>query len=346
MSLYPLKFVPRLVEKMWGGRKIETVLGKKLPPGQRVGESWEIYDFPPGVVDSSTDWVSSPIANGPLAGRPLHWVVKEYGAELLGDVPTAGQHGQFPLLIKFLDAREDLSVQVHPDEQYAAKNPSAHLKTEAWYVLENDPGARLFKGLKPGTTLDALRGAVDRGTVEQHLATIPAKPGQCHYLPSGTIHALGSGMLVAEVQTPSDTTFRVFDFNRVDPSTGKQRTLHVDQALQCIEFSGKAEAPPPRGPAIGPFGKSVRLAASPYFMIERITAADGLEKKLPYQEPVIWIMLAGSARIKVDGIKDPVRFTHGETILLPPAMKNPVLKTLSECEWLEVKFPKRQGGTQ
>src|SRR5579862_8964142 len=181
MSLYPLKFVPRLVEKMWGGRKIETVLGKKLPPGQRIGESWEIYDFPPGVVDSSADWVSSSIANGPLAGRPLHWVVKEYRAELLGDVPTSGPHGQFPLLIKFLDAREDLSVQVHPDEEYAAKNPSAHLKTEAWYVLENDPGSRLFKGLKPGTTAAAFRGAVESGKVEQHLATISAKAGQCHY---------------------------------------------------------------------------------------------------------------------------------------------------------------------
>jgi mannose-6-phosphate isomerase len=339
MSLYPLKFVPRFVEKMWGGRKIETVLGKKLPPGTRIGESWEIYDFPPGVVESSKDWVSSPIANGPLAGRPLHWAVKEYGAELLGNVLPVGPHGQFPLLVKFLDAREDLSVQVHPDQAYADKNPSAHLKTEAWYVLENDSKSRLFKGLAPGTTKENFHLAVKAGTVEKHLAAIPAKAGQCHYLPSGTIHALGAGILVAEVQTPSDTTFRVFDFNRVDPSTGKQRTLHVGQAMQCIDFTGRAEPAQPRSAAPGPFGRTSRLASSPYFTIEKIHPVDAVEKKLPTTDPVIWIMLNGDARIKVDGIKDPIRFTRGETILLPPSMKNPVLKTEGDCEWLEVKFP-------
>src|SRR5260221_1447342 len=102
MSLYPFKFVPRFVEKLWGGRKIETVLGKKLPPGQRVGESWEVYDFPPGVVDGSSEWVSSLIANGPFAGRPLHWAVNAFGKDLLGDIPPYGPHGQFPLLLKFL----------------------------------------------------------------------------------------------------------------------------------------------------------------------------------------------------------------------------------------------------
>ena len=340
MSLYPLKFVPRFVEKMWGGRKIETVLGKKLPPGQRVGESWEVYDFPPGVVDSSKEWVSSPIANGPLAGRPLHWAVKEYGPDLLGDVAPFGPHGQFPLLIKFLDAREDLSVQVHPDEAYAAKNPSAHLKTEAWYVMEHDSNARLFKGLRPGSTREDFRSAIETGVVEKHLAAIPARDGQCHYLPSGTIHALGAGMLVAEVQTPSDTTFRVFDFNRVDPSTGKQRTLHVEQAMQCIDFNCPTVSSPSRAHQANILGRTTRLATSPYFTIDKAQLADEVHKKMPTDEPILWIVLAGSGRIKVDGIKDPIRFTRGDTILLPPAMKNPVLTTAGECQWLEVKFPK------
>ena len=245
MSLYPLKFRPRFVEKMWGGRKIETVLGKPLPPGKRIGESWELFDFPPGVVDGSTDWVSSEIANGSLTGRTLHWAVGQYGTGLTGSAALAGASGQFPILIKFLDAREDLSVQVHPDEEFARNNPGAHLKSEAWYVMENDPGARLFKGLAPATTPESFREAIDRGHVEQHLTVIPAAEGQCFYLPSGTVHALGAGMLVAEVQTPSDTTFRVHDFNRVDPSTGKLRTLHVEQAMRCIDFS---ETPRPRRP--------------------------------------------------------------------------------------------------
>src|SRR6476646_3352151 len=123
MPLYPLKFNPRFVPKIWGGRKLETVLGKPLPPGVQIGESWELYDFPPGVVDQSGQWVSAEIANGPLAGRTLHWVVGEFGRELMGDVPVVPHTGQFPLLVKFLDAREDLSVQVHPDERYAAAHP-------------------------------------------------------------------------------------------------------------------------------------------------------------------------------------------------------------------------------
>src|SRR5215208_1480951 len=136
--LYPLKFQPRFLEKIWGGRKLESLLGKKLPAGKAIGESWELYDFPPGVIDDSGQWVSAEIANGPLAGRTLHWAVGEFGRELHGDVPLVGDQGQFPILIKFLDAREDLSVQVHPDQAYADAHPGAHLKTEAWYVLQHD----------------------------------------------------------------------------------------------------------------------------------------------------------------------------------------------------------------
>src|SRR5437773_9114226 len=118
MALYPLKFKPRFVEKMWGGRKLETVLGKSLPTGKLIGESWELYDFPPGVVDSSDQWISSEIANGPLAGQTLHALISEFGPEVHGEVALLAPHGQFPILIKFLDAQQDLSVQVHPDEKY------------------------------------------------------------------------------------------------------------------------------------------------------------------------------------------------------------------------------------
>ena len=336
MSLYPLKFVPRLVEKMWGGRKIETILGKKLPPKAPIGESWEIYDFPPGIVDASTERISSIIANGPLAGRPLHWAVKEYGKDLLAEVPLVGPHGQFPLLIKFLDAREDLSVQVHPDDKYCGGHPSAHLKTEAWFIMQHDPGARLFKGLNPGTTPQAFRAAIETGDVEKHLGVVPAKVGQCHYLPSGTIHALGAGILAAEVQTPSDTTFRVYDFNRVDPSTGKKRTLHVEQAMECINFAANPE---PTGPRPASRSGHRPLVESPYFKISRQRMAEGVDKPIESSQPTIWIVLQGAGQIKVDGVKDPVRFERGETILLPMAMKNPHLKTSSDSEWLEVTFP-------
>lgn len=340
MTLYPLKFRPRFVEKMWGGRKIETVLGKPLPPGKPIGESWELYDFPPGVVDGSKEWVSSEIAEGPLAGRSLHWAVGEFGKDLYGDVPLA-RAGQFPILIKFLDAREDLSVQVHPDEAYAQANPSAHLKSEAWYIMENDPGSRIFKGLAPGVTREQFEASVVDGSSEHCLKAIPVKPGECYYLPSGTVHALGGGILAAEVQMPSDTTFRVFDFNRVDPATGKQRTLHVEQAMRCIDFSGMPEAATPRSHVAGFFTTVTRLVTCPYFTMEKVRFSDGVEQPLPYDQPVVWMMLEGKAEVRADGVAKPVQFGRGETVLLPAGMKRPVLKTLADSAWIEVTFPTR-----
>ena len=340
MALYPLKFKPRFVEKMWGGRKIETVLGKALPPGKQIGESWELYDFPPGVVENSTDWISAELSNGPLAGKTLHSLVTEFGHDLTGDVPLVGKHGQFPILIKFLDAREDLSVQVHPDQAYADAHPEAHLKTEAWYVLQSDPGSRLLKGLAPGTTPHSFSKAIEASAVEAHIQSVATQVGQCHYLPSGTIHALGAGILAAEVQTPSDTTFRVYDFNRVDPSTGQLRKLHVEQALACIDFSHKSDEQK-RTHVAGLHTTVTRLVSSPYFQLEKVRFTEGVEEPVPYDQPVVWIMLEGKAQVKVDGMKEPTVFQKGDTVLLPAVMKNPVIKTFSDCVWLEVTFPQR-----
>jgi mannose-6-phosphate isomerase len=345
MALYPLKFRPRFVEKMWGGRKIETVLGKPLPPGKLIGESWELYDFPPGAVDDSSDWVSSEIANGPLTGRSLHWAVGEFGRELYGDVPLCGppERGQFPILIKFLDAREDLSVQVHPDRDYAAAHPESCLKNEAWYVLQSDPGSRILKGLRPGTTRESFRQAIEQGTVEQQVNAVPVRPGASFYLPSGTLHALGGGILVAEVQTPSDTTFRVHDFNRTDPSTGKPRALHVEQALECIDFSGRGNAAQVRSHVAGYFTTVSRLVTSESFKLEKVRFTEGVEEPVPYDQPVVWVMLQGEAEVRTKGVREPTHFKAGETVLLPAAMNQPIIKTLTDCVWLEVTFPTGAG---
>ena len=339
MSLYPLKFKPRLVEKIWGGRKLETVLGKTLPAEKPIGESWEIYDFPPGIVDKSSDWVSAEIANGPLAGKTLHQLVEEFGEDLLGEVQPVGPYKQFPLLIKFLDAREDLSVQVHPDQDYANTHPDAYLKTEAWYVVQNDPNARIYKGLRAGTTKDAFKQAIEQGTCEEHLTAIPVKEGNCYFLPSGTVHALGAGILAAEVQTPSDTTYRVYDFNRVEAATGKPRTLHVDQALACIDFTGAPEPVQQRSHVAGFFTTVTRLCTCEFFKIEKVRFTEGVEEPVPYDQPVIWMMLEGEAEVRVDGVKEPTRFVRGDTVLLPAKMKKPMIKTLKDCVWLEVTFP-------
>jgi mannose-6-phosphate isomerase len=336
MSLYPLKFKPRLVEKIWGGQKLQTVLDKPLPPGKSIGESWELYDFPPGVVANSADWVSSEIANGPLAGRSLHQLIKEHGPALHGDVPLTPA-GQFPILIKFLDAREDLSLQVHPPAHYAAAHSGAHLKTEAWYVMENDPGAKLYRGLKPGVTRDQFRAAINDGSAMNLVHDIAVKPGQCFFLPSGTVHALGAGILVAEVQTPSDTTFRVFDFNRLE--NGKPRKLHIEEALDCIDFSSDPEPQQKRSHTAGFFTTVTRLVTSEFFTMEKVRFVEGVEETVPYDQPVIWMMLEGHAQIKVDGVEEITTLKKGETALLPARMKNPTLKTLSDCVWLEVTLP-------
>jgi mannose-6-phosphate isomerase len=320
MSLYPLKFKPRYVKKMWGGRKIEKILGKSLPPGP-IGESWEVYDFPPGVVDESKDWISSEVSEGPLAGKTLHELVGEFGKDLYGDVPLVGPHGQFPILIKFLDAREDLSVQVHPDETYAKANPGAHLKNEAWYIVHADPGSRLLNGLKPGITRQSFHEAIANGTVESTIQSITAKPGDCFYLPSGTVHALGAGILAAEVQTPSDTTYRVFDFNRVDPSTGKLRALHIEQAMKCIDFA----APPPPKPT------GSELAKCDHFGIKKVELKKGGRAATPVGEPIVLMFIEGKGWIA------SARFTRGDTILLPAALGSTIVADENSL-WLQVSL--------
>lgn len=327
MSLYPLKFRPRLVEKMWGGRKLQTVLGKPLPEGKRIGESWELFDFPPGVVESSKEWVSSEVANGPLAGRTLHDLVQQYHTDLLGPAPLSGREGQFPILIKFLDAREDLSVQVHPDQAYANSNPGAHLKSEAWYVLQSDPGSRLLNGLKPGVTREGFEAAIRQGDVERLIESVPARAGDCFYLPSGTVHALGAGILVAEVQTPSDTTFRVFDFNRIDPSTGKQRALHVEQAMRCIDFPAAGES------ASEPSNDS-RLVTCPYFHLERRHLAPVSAKQIDNDGPTVLIVTDGDLRLA-----HSTHASRGEVILLPAALRKTIVESTPGATLLEVAFP-------
>ena len=325
-KVYPLKFRPRFVEKIWGGRKLETVLGKALPVGKRIGESWELYDFPPGVVEKSDQWVSSEIANGPLAGKSLHWAVQELGADLYGSVSLSGPQGQFPILIKFLDAREDLSVQVHPDQAYADANPGAHLKTEAWYVLQSDSGSRLLNGLKTSVTRAAFEHGIRDGTVERLIEAVPAKEGDCFYLPSGTVHALGAGILVAEVQTPSDTTFRVYDFGRIDPSTGKERTLHIAEALKCIDFAASGVV---NAVDVG----SSHLVESPFFDLHRRVG----NYELREEQPVVLIGVEGAGLVRAGD--DSVPIVRGEVVLVPAAARSPRVEGDGGWSWLEVGFP-------
>jgi mannose-6-phosphate isomerase len=223
--LYPLTFTPLFKERVWGGRKLAELYGKALPPGVPIGESWEITDRPEGV---------SVIANGPLAGKTLRWLMENHARELLGDAtPAAG--GRFPLLVKLLDAREKLSLQVHPPAAKAAAL-GGEPKTEMWYFADCDPGADIFVGLKRGVTRAEFERRIGDGTVAECFHRIEVRRGDTMFLPSGRVHALGAGSVLFEIQQNSDTTYRVFDWNRVGLD-GKPRELHVALALESIDFA-------------------------------------------------------------------------------------------------------------
>ena len=222
--LYPLTFRPILKERVWGGRQLETLYQKPLPRDVLIGESWEITDRPEGT---------SVIANGPLAGHDLAWLMKEHQAELLGN--SKALDGRFPLLIKILDAAERLSLQVHPPVALAG-SLGGEPKTEMWYIAKAMPGAELFVGLKYGVAQSDFRAKILDGTVAECFHRVPVQTGDAMFLPSGRVHAIGGGNVIFEIQQNSDTTYRVFDWNRVGLN-GSPRELHIPESLASIDFN-------------------------------------------------------------------------------------------------------------
>jgi mannose-6-phosphate isomerase len=217
--LYPLVFRPIFKERVWGGRKMEQLYQKPLPPGKAIGESWEISDQGDNL---------SVVANGPLAGRTLRSLMEEDHEALLGDVlPMA--NGRFPLLIKILDARERLSLQVHPPAEIAPKL-DGEPKTEMWFIAQADPGATIYAGFKRSVTRGQFETALARNELEPLVHKLTPRAGDALFVPSGRLHAIGAGLVIFEIQQNSDTTYRVYDW-------GRPREIHVAQSLQCIDFN-------------------------------------------------------------------------------------------------------------
>ncbi len=231
---YPLTFEPIFKERIWGGRRIETVLGKHLPSDKPIGESWEISDHGTSC---------SVVSNGHLRGESLRELISQSAEQLLGAaaLPRLAQYGpapfRFPLLVKWIDARKKLSVQVHPPDGHPRLPPGEQGKTECWFVADAEPGAEIYLGLRRGIDRAALLHELHRGTVDRCLNVFPAQPGDFYFVPAGTPHAIGAGVLLAEIQQTSDTTYRLFDWNRVDPSTGRPRELQIEAAIDSIDFS-------------------------------------------------------------------------------------------------------------
>lgn len=324
--MYPLRFRPVFKHYIWGGHRLAGQFNKPLEPEQTCAESWEVVDRAPNQGNEQ-----SVVAFGPLAGLSLHELVTKHGPQLLG---RHAPQSRFPLLVKLLDAAQPLSVQVHPnDAQAALLDPPDRGKTEAWVVLHAEPGATIHAGLNQGVDRPAFEQAMQRGDCEACLSTLQPHPGDCLFLPPGTVHALGAGLVVAEIQQSSDVTYRLFDWNR-HGSDGLPRALHVAEALEVIDFNVG-----PRlfeTPIATESDQVERLVACDHFVIDRWqfdqTRPIGGGNRLH-----LLVVLAGAVNISGDPAGVPV--SAGEVALLPAELGPVNLTPLPSATLLDVYLP-------
>jgi len=311
IGLYPLLFEPQLRHYVWGGRNLERLFGRPLPPGP-TAESWEISGHPAAPTS---------VSNGYLAGRTLPELVEELGDALLGSRVLASlTTPRFPLLVKLLDAQQDLSVQVHPDDAYAMVHENGELgKVEAWYVLAADRSTRLVYGLRPGTDRETLSKALMDGSVTSLLNYLPVTPGDCVFVPAGTVHALMAGAIVAEIQQTSDATYRLYDWGRLGPD-GKPRTLHIDKALEVIAWDGQGPGVVPARLLDASDGmQRWSLVSCPQFNLEKITLERGacFQGRCSGETFEIWGCIRGSVSVQS---ADALALSAVRFALLPAAL--------------------------
>ncbi len=309
--LYPLTFQPIFKERVWGGRRLEELYGKPLPPHQPIGESWEISDRPGDV---------SIIANGALTGKDLRWLMANHAEELLG--PDHPKAAPFPLLVKILDAQERLSLQVHPPAAKAAEL-KGEPKTEMWYIADALPGAELYVGLRGGMTRENFERKTRDGSVADCFHRIAVKRGDVMFLPSGRVHAIGSGLVIFEIQQNSDTTYRVFDWNRVGLD-GKARELHLAESLASIDFEDFEPGLVGHDFHVQGVVKVRPLVNDPLFCVDAVTAAGGGITKFRDQRLRIIALVEGEATIQGAGVS--VMLKKGDFCLIPHSLEQSEIK--------------------
>ncbi len=310
MNPYPLKFKAIYKELIWGGHKLAQILNKDFPKDKKIGESWELADLPND---------KTPIANGEFTGRTVSEVLSKYPEQFTGKKKYVPPFG---LLIKFIDAADVLSVQVHPDLEAVKRLKTGSLKTECWYIIDAEKDACIYKGLKTGTTKAQFEQAIRNGTCAELLNKIPVKPGECHFLPAGTVHAIGAGLLIAEIQTPSDTTYRVFDWNRLQ--NGKPRQLHIEQALESIHFNQNLNDLLVKSEG--------RLVDCEYFKVDKIVGRANSSITVESGIMKVIVIIKGSGQIISSD--QAVDFAKGQTILLPADYKGKI-NFITDTEYLQ-----------
>ncbi|WP_282125390.1 mannose-6-phosphate isomerase, class I [Marinifilum flexuosum] len=323
MSLYPLKFQPILKDKIWGGSKLKTVLNKDFSPLPNAGESWEI---------SGVEGDISVVSNGNLAGNNLEELIEVYMGDLVGD-KVYDQFGmEFPLLIKFIDANDVLSIQVHPDDKLSKERHNAFGKTEMWYVIEADKGSELIVGFNQEVDKAKYVAKLEEGKLEEILNNEPVKKGSCFFIPAGRVHAIGKGILLAEIQQTSDVTYRMYDWNRTDDQ-GNPRELHTELAVDTIDYSFEKKY---RTDYETEINKSKELVRCPYFTTNTLEFDKQIEKDYSQLDSfVIYMCLDGDFTIESEG-GITTEVAKGETVLIPAALENVILFPKGKTEILEV----------
>ncbi len=322
-GLYPLKFIPIYKEKIWGGNKIKSVLNKDFGSLPNCGESWEL---------SGVEGNVSVVSNGYLAGNSLEELVEVYMGDLVGDSVFETYGNEFPLLIKFIDANDDLSIQVHPNDEMAAERHNSYGKTEMWYVLQADRGARLQSGFNQQVDQEKYLEKLEKIELTDILNFEEVVAGDVFFIPAGRVHAIGKGILVAEIQQTSDITYRIYDYDRRD-AQGNLRELHTDLALDAIdytlfpEYKTKYDIKP---------NESVELASCKYFTTTVLELTAIVEKDYNKLDSfVIYICLDGELVVETESGSELIR--TGETILLPASIENVHLKPVTaSAKLLEV----------
>jgi mannose-6-phosphate isomerase len=304
-TLYPLKFQPILKDKIWGGQKLQQLLHKSTS-STKAGESWEISD-----VEGDT----SIVANGPLKGTSLKTLMDTYTSDLMGAKNFRQFGNKFPLLIKFIDAKQDLSVQLHPNDELAKARHNSFGKTEMWYVVQADPASNLIVGFNQEMTPELYVKHLEDKTLQSILNFDAVKAGDTYFIEVGRIHAIGAGVLLAEIQQTSDITYRVYDWDRVD-ADGNERELHNDIALEAFDFDMPDNFRVQYAPKSN---VSTELVSCPYFTTNVLEVTETISKQNTQDSFVIYMCVEGKANLVVDGIV--TEFSMGETVLIPACIE-------------------------
>jgi len=320
--LYPLTFKPIIVERIWGGKKLQTRLRKDIGSLENAGESWEI---------SAVEGAESVVEHGILAGNNLSELTEVYMSDLIGEKVYEKFGDEFPLLIKYIDANDVLSIQVHPNDDLAKERHHAYGKTEMWYVIDAEPDAYIISGFNHDVTQEEYLAHLEAGNVDKLMNKVPVKPGDVFFIPAGRVHAIGKGVILAEIQQTSDITYRIFDWNRVDKN-GNPRQLHTEEALDAINFKATHDIKISYQTRIN---QSVTLVSCPYFVTNILHCNQTIKKEYIWIDSFKVLMcVQGNGIIQYN--EKQVHFNVGSTILIPATMEEITIIPKTETKILEV----------